>query len=901
MAVRTPRSLSAFCRTVLPHLVAAADKRRLLKTASDVVATDRWNSFDRFLETTRTLVRHYEHAGAKAEVESIQTGSRIGTGRWIIQEAQDVESATVDVVSPLRQRILDYAESPWHAVQWTASTPKRGTRAQLVVIDDVDQLRQLRSEGLAGKTVLTGIDIRANMKLFADKGASVVISDRPIARLPDAVPWTKFGWGAVPMDHATANLVGLVLSENQGRRLRRMLTRHGRLTLLTRVHTRKYVGSHDVVSGLVEGGQDPQDEVWAIAHSAEPGAIDNASGVSLCVEIAHVLEGLIRRGVIPRPRRSIRLINGYECYGFFAYLERTGRLQTPLAGVCIDTVGSKPSVCGGRLEWHSTIPMSAGFVNWVGEAVLRSTLRRHSAGYRLCLEPFMSTADTLIGDPQYGYPCPWITTHNQKRGKPFDAYHSSADTMELLSGPGLKTCAAAMAGYLYYLADAGSREVAQLATAETGRLLGQMAGAGGRRLQRDEATFIQDAHAVSMARLRRWLWGGDRGELLRHLGDCEREISRAAADVSRGTARSGRVSPAARRVPRRTALLSPTTENVPPPLASRISGAGLSSWALYWADGRRDLAQIARSIACERSGLLSPHGQSGPHGQSEPRAGSGQREEIDLLRVIEYFEAHAELGYVELPDVSSGVTKKQLTADLRKLGVKEGMDLMVHSSLSKIGQVAGGADTVVDALLAAIGRSGTLMMPSFNHGGARVYNPMTTPTTNGAIPDAMWRRREAVRSIHPSHAVAAIGPEAEAYCIDHLEVGIWEQDSPIGRLIHGGGYILALGVDHWSSTAYHVAENSVPCGCIDPFGNTDRVVGADGSVEEVRGLAWREGECPVSIDRLEKSLDRRRLQRRGQVGAADCELVRAFDLWNVRRQQLKKVCPTCPIKPGYRS
>ena len=122
MAVGTPRSLSAFCRTVLPHLVAATDKRRLLKTAAEVVGTDRWNSFDRFHEPTRTLVRHYEHSGAKAEVESIQTGSRIGTGRWIIQGAQDVDNATVDVVGPVRRRILAYADCPWHAVQW----PHRG-------------------------------------------------------------------------------------------------------------------------------------------------------------------------------------------------------------------------------------------------------------------------------------------------------------------------------------------------------------------------------------------------------------------------------------------------------------------------------------------------------------------------------------------------------------------------------------------------------------------------------------------------------------------------------------------------------------------------------------------------------------------------------------------------------
>jgi aminoglycoside 3-N-acetyltransferase len=100
------------------------------------------------------------------------------------------------------------------------------------------------------------------------------------------------------------------------------------------------------------------------------------------------------------------------------------------------------------------------------------------------------------------------------------------------------------------------------------------------------------------------------------------------------------------------------------------------------------------------------------------------------------------------------------------------MDLMVHSSLSRLGHVAGGAGAVNEALLDALGPQGTLLMPSFNHGNARVYNPLATPSTNGAITDALWRRPDAVRSIHPTHPVAAIGPKADAWCRNHLEVGV---------------------------------------------------------------------------------------------------------------------------------
>ena len=57
-------------------------------------------------------------------------------------------------------------------------------------------------------------------------------------------------------------------------------------------------------------------------------------------------------------------------------------------------------------------------------------------------------------------------------------------------------------------------------------------------------------------------------------------------------------------------------------------------------------------------------------------------------------------------------TVASLTADLRALGVRDGDVLMVHSSLSALGFVAGGPQAVCDALLGAVGPSGTVAMPS---------------------------------------------------------------------------------------------------------------------------------------------------------------------------------------------
>jgi aminopeptidase-like protein len=621
MRYQTPRSLSAFCRNVLPVLQKAVNGQRILDDVAAIVATDRWNSFDRFHQTTETLVDRYERAGATVEVQSIQTGGRIGSGRWIIQEAQDIRSATVDVIHPIRCRVLDYHENPWHVVQWTSGTPENGLVTELVIIDTLDELGSIVPGALTGKMILTQLDPRPALKQLSATGAVGVISDKPITGHPDATAWIKFGWGGIPIENADVRLVGLVLSENGGRKLRAMMRTHGSLSLLTKVDTRRYVGTHDVVSGIVRGREDSAEEVWALAHSAEPGAIDNASGVAVCLEIARVIEKLIAAGRLPRPRRTIRLLHAYESYGFFHYLENVPRLQTPLAGVCIDSVGSRSDLCNGRLYWRSTIPMSAGFVDRIGAVVIRAALRLGKPGYRLAPGPFVPTMDTLMGDPRYGFPCPWINTcYCSTSDQVWNGYHSSKDTPDFLSRSGLSSCTAAMAGYLYYLANAGSREVMELAKSETDRIIQQLTDTK-KSCSPADVRYLQDTHRVGMDRLKRWI---SDDQAVGILNDDERRVLEAVAAIpKKGRARK-RLPRGARRVPRRLAPLAPTLENTPPLIAAQIHDSGLPAWALFWADGNRTLAEIADAVGCETANAVS------------------------YEQVAAFFEAHAALSYVEL-------------------------------------------------------------------------------------------------------------------------------------------------------------------------------------------------------------------------------------------------------------
>ncbi len=418
-------------------------------------------------------------------------------------------------------------------------------------------------------------------------------------------------------------------------------------------------------------------------------------------------------------------MHGFECYGFFHYLEHTFRLQPPLAGVCIDTIGARPDVCNRELSWHATAPASGSFVDHLGYELLRATLTLRPV-YPLRRRPFVSTEDTLLGDPKYGFPCPWITNH------PCRGYHSSADTIEMLDAEGLAVCTAAMAAYLYFLADASTAEAIELAqwqTRQAAEEVGQSEDPG----THARRETIRAQHEATIDRLMRFTLAGEHATLAHDFGRLvETGAAVCAAEAPPGSS-SQPSEGAGDLIPLRRLPLAPTPENVWPDIRRQL-GASFPKWIVYWADGERSLAEIAELAALDADADLT------------------------FDRVVEHFAALAELGFVDLHPRAAFLTAEQLATDFSAIGIRPGMNLMVHSSMKSIGPVRGGPATVVAALVSALGPDGTLLAPSFNHFHARVFNPLTTPTSNGAIAEAIWRRADACRSLHPSHSVAAIGP-----------------------------------------------------------------------------------------------------------------------------------------------
>lgn len=168
------------------------------------------------------------------------------------------------------------------------------------------------------------------------------------------------------------------------------------------------------------------------------------------------------------------------------------------------------------------------------------------------------------------------------------------------------------------------------------------------------------------------------------------------------------------------------------------------------------------------------------------------------------------------------LTKQSLITAFRGAGLSDGDPVLVHSSLRKLGPVEGGADTVLDALLESIGPDGTLVLPTHTwkvvNAAQPVFHQTLTPSNVGVLTNVFRQRPGVLRSLHPTHSVAAFGPRAAA-----LVEGHERDETPCpaagayGRLRDWGGKILIIAEGLHCCTFFH--------GCEEWAGRTELVRG----------------------------------------------------------------------------
>lgn len=175
------------------------------------------------------------------------------------------------------------------------------------------------------------------------------------------------------------------------------------------------------------------------------------------------------------------------------------------------------------------------------------------------------------------------------------------------------------------------------------------------------------------------------------------------------------------------------------------------------------------------------------------------------------------------------ITGAAVRAALAEAGVGSGASVIVHSSLSRLGWVVGGAHTIVNALLEAVGPRGTITMPSLSsdlsdparweappvpeswwpiiRAKMPAFDPHLTPTTQmGAVVECFRHLPGSARSEHPADSFVAHGPHARRIVHPHPLSPAFGDGSPLSRLYDLDARIVLLGVDHSNNTSLHLAE-----------------------------------------------------------------------------------------------
>ncbi len=241
-------------------------------------------------------------------------------------------------------------------------------------------------------------------------------------------------------------------------------------------------------------------------------------------------------------------------------------------------------------------------------------------------------------------------------------------------------------------------------------------------------------------------------------------------------------------------------------------------------------------------------------------------------------------------------TKQDILNDLINIGIKPTDTLLVHSSMKSVGEVEGGADTVLDAFIDYMKDDGLLIFPTHTweqiNDEYNIFNPMTEPSCVGILTNLFMKRPGAVRSLHPTHSVAAIGKDAAEYTSGEENFdtpcsrnGCW------GKLYDRKAKILFLGCSLKKNTFIHGVEewNRIPNRLMEKQRQL-KILTPDGRIIDrpFHSHYFPGGDVSQNYDKMLPPFLHYGITKKGKIGDAECYLCDAVGMADLTSDYLKR-------------
>lgn len=264
-------------------------------------------------------------------------------------------------------------------------------------------------------------------------------------------------------------------------------------------------------------------------------------------------------------------------------------------------------------------------------------------------------------------------------------------------------------------------------------------------------------------------------------------------------------------------------------------------------------------------------------------------------------------------------TRVALADDIRQAGICSGDNLILHSSLRRIGPTENGPQTVVDAILDVIGPKANLMVPTFTYNlpvwNSEPFHPEKSASRVGAITEYIRNRPDVRRSFHPTHSVAVVGPDAASITRHHIDATPIGRNSPFDRMLQRNAKILMLGTFQDTNSSLHLCEVL----CELPYTNvpfspsqTFEVAWFINVREQVEYTQINEVPgCSRGFRVIEPYFIRAGVLQEVKIGNASCQLLSMTKMLDAAREILRtdpmlllctiEGCAICPKRRQYMS
>ena len=773
--------------------------RRVMADIKAIVGHTRWMTSPEISRAAHYIKDQLNAVEGLTGVELIEflSDGRTSFGGWVMPKCWDVRAATLTVPAAKGRKELllaNYHANPFSLMMWSPATPPEGLEAPVAIVEEPFK----NGRTLKGKFALMtlpqlGVPL---LQWAAEHGAVGVISDTVIERkgikegkyLEDAIQYWNY---TNPQWDGPQRLPAFGLTPKLGRKLRSLLAANPKLTVQARVDAQLYDGTLPLVTARLPG-RGPGEFVLT-AHMDEPGASDNTSGTAMAMETMRCLAEHAQK-TDELPAVGVRFFASVEARGLQAYLNtRPVPRHGYSGGLNLDMIGYDQTDGRRGMDLISAQPSAP--------SALAEYLRERSAleTGRAPAFTFKESRAVVINDCQFAgapFHAPMVLVEQA----PDKTYHCSLDTIDNLSPAHLKRMGGLVLDTVKFATSANFKDIAAFGE----RLYAQYAtalaqpDAPAQRILRDAKTvyaqlidtFPQD-QPVGEQELEHLRQNNQliKGYLFEKYAFEEKAIA-WLAELKRLAANSHakpEISPLENLAPN---LVKLARAQVPVKLfagylafedctkaeLARLKevcgierGWGAPAWlqfALDLSTGKRSLLDIYAVVAAELP--------------------------VDLQQLINAMEFLRGRGLVK---ICTALTKADVAAAVRSVGIRAGDIVMAHTALSDFGYLEGGANAVIDCLLEIVGPKGTVCVPthSLNWVGKAPYDPKTSPSFTGAVPTAFLKRPDAQRSLHPTHSVAAIGPRAKELIAGHdhtvepqAREGFW------GKFVEARGKVLML-------------------------------------------------------------------------------------------------------------